>query len=122
MAGISRWDSRNAGLAGAVAAIDCDRLAGHEGGEIGGKINGELAHLFELAGARDWMHLSLGFKRRLRISLDLRYFDRQRRFDITGTDGVDPYPLVGEIEGGGFDEADDSRFGGAVGGPFTLAN
>src|SRR5438477_13050393 len=86
-------------LTRAVAAIDCDRLTGYEGSEIGREINREFAHFLKPAGARDRMHSSLRFKCRFGIILELRNLDRQGRFDIARTNGFDPYCLIRKVEG-----------------------
>src|SRR5437764_8898950 len=78
-------------LTRAVAAIDCDRLTGYEGSEIGREINREVAHFLKPAGARDRMHSSLRFKCRFGIIFELRNLDRQGPLDIARTNGVDPY-------------------------------
>ena len=69
--------------------FDGDRLTGHEGREIIGEIDCELADFLQLSRSRDRMHLALEVDDLFPVRLELRRLDRDRRLDEAGKDRID---------------------------------
>src|SRR5262245_60196037 len=99
-----------------IAAIDGDRLSGDERRRVARQIDSQLAHLLQLAGARDRVHAPLGFQHRLRVGLQLHHLMSEGRLDKAGAHRIDPHALVGEIKGGGFHQPDDAVLASAIAG------
>src|SRR5205823_9934180 len=102
---------------GSPAAVDADRLAGDEGGFVGGEIGDHRGDLVGAAEAAD--------RDRLRALAEAGFeivtvfapvgADRPRGADRPGADRVDRDPVRREVERQRFGEADDRRLRGGLG-------